>query len=111
MTYIVKIHRWVGDDDTGYEQTFEIEGTVSPIIHGVFSGPPERCYPDEGGEVEIERVWLLGLNENRDAVTRTDVGLAGLTLSEVNTAIEALAEEASDDDSWNDSEPVERDDY
>lgn len=26
----------------------------TPVIPGRFSGPPEDCYPDEGGEFEFE---------------------------------------------------------
>jgi hypothetical protein len=35
------------------EIILRVRGTVSPIIRGRFSGPPEDCYPDEGGECEI----------------------------------------------------------
>ena len=34
------------------------EGNATPYDPGCTSGPPERCYPAEGGEVEIENVWL-----------------------------------------------------
>jgi hypothetical protein len=33
-----------------------VRGNVSPIIQGQYSGPPERCYPSEGGEVEIVEI-------------------------------------------------------
>ena len=29
-----------------------IEGDVAPVTPGCFYGPPESCYPAEGGEVE-----------------------------------------------------------
>lgn len=38
--------------------TLYVSGTQSPYDPGVSSGPPEACYPPEGGEVEIEEVWL-----------------------------------------------------
>ena len=38
----------------------EVVGTVTPTVPGRYSGPPEDCYPDEGGEVEVEHVWLTG---------------------------------------------------
>ena len=34
-----------------------VEGNATPYDPGVTSGPPERCYPPEGGEVEIENVY------------------------------------------------------
>lgn len=38
--------------------TLVVEGTQTPYDPGVTSGPPEACYPPEGGEVEIADVWL-----------------------------------------------------
>ena len=37
-----------------------VEGSATPYDPGVSSGPVEACYPPEGGEVEIEEVWLTG---------------------------------------------------
>lgn len=39
--------------------TLRVEGTATPYEPGRTSGPPESCYPPEGGEVEIDTVWLL----------------------------------------------------
>lgn len=36
-----------------------VEGTATPYDPGRTSGPPEDCYPPEGGEVEIDTVWLI----------------------------------------------------
>lgn len=41
------------------EIEYEFEGRVSPLIRGRYSGPPELCHPDEGGEVEIEAAYRL----------------------------------------------------
>jgi hypothetical protein len=41
------------DDET--EVT--VEYTISPYDPGNTSGPPELCYPPEGGEVEIVKVF------------------------------------------------------
>ena len=45
-----------GEDD--YE-CFDVcvEYTMTAIIPAVVSGPPEHCYPAEGGEVEIQSCW------------------------------------------------------
>ena len=39
------------------EMELLVEGNATPYDPGVTSGPPERCYPPEGGEVEIENVY------------------------------------------------------
>ena len=43
------------------ESTYEVEvlvsGDVIPFQRGRFYGPPELCYPDEGGAVDITGCW------------------------------------------------------
>lgn len=41
---------------TEFDIDLEVTGYVQPIVHGHYSGPPERCFPDEGGDVDIETV-------------------------------------------------------
>lgn len=36
-----------------------VEGNATPFKPGRTWGPPEDCYPDEGGEVEIENVYAV----------------------------------------------------
>lgn len=36
--------------------TVEVSYSATPFMQGYTSGPPEHCYPDEGGEIEIEAV-------------------------------------------------------
>lgn len=45
-------------DDAEVELT--IQANVSPLVPGKLFGPPEKCYPDEGGEVEIESIMHQG---------------------------------------------------
>ncbi len=40
--------------------TFEAEVIYEPVIPGRYSGPPEDCYPDEGGTVEFESLTCDG---------------------------------------------------
>jgi hypothetical protein len=42
------------DDDVPYLVQYEYE----PLIPGRFSGPPEKCYPDEGGSLAIGDIFL-----------------------------------------------------
>lgn len=39
------------------EMELLVEGNATPYDPGVTRGPPEACYPPEGGEVEIENVY------------------------------------------------------
>ena len=41
------------------EETIEvcIDFTMTPIIPAYTSGLPEDCYPEEGGEIELEHCW------------------------------------------------------
>lgn len=42
----------------GHELTLIIHATVTPPVPGCLYGAPEDCYPDEPGEMEIDRVEL-----------------------------------------------------
>lgn len=47
---ITTINITLEDDDRLVE--FEVDGSVSPYCPAKISGPPESCYPAEGGELE-----------------------------------------------------------
>lgn len=44
---------------TFIEIEVEVEFDATPYIPAQVSGPPECCYPEEGGEVELNAVNLL----------------------------------------------------
>jgi hypothetical protein len=50
------------DDPQGQEQELDllVTANVTPVRPARISGPPENCYPAEGGEVEIESIKLDG---------------------------------------------------
>lgn len=48
------VEREVGGETE--EITLKIEFEVYPFVPGRMSGPPEMCYPDEGGFAEINKV-------------------------------------------------------
>ena len=64
--------------------TYRARGTVTPYDPGRCSGPPEDCYPPEGGEVEIDSI----------------IGPEGLVIAPsdalVDAATQALVDEAED---------------
>jgi hypothetical protein len=37
-----------------------VYGSRTPVVRGRYYGPPELCYPDEGGEIEITSVVIDG---------------------------------------------------
>ena len=41
------------------ELRFEVTYDYSPFRPGRYSGPPEKCYPDEPEELEIESIRIL----------------------------------------------------
>lgn len=46
--------------EDGEDAEVEVTGTISPFVRGRTQGLPENCYPDEGGDVEVEKVTLDG---------------------------------------------------
>ncbi len=45
---------------TIWDVDLKVEFEYEPIIPAKTSGPPENCHPEEGGEVEINEVYLEG---------------------------------------------------
>jgi hypothetical protein len=75
-----------------------IRGNVSRYIPAKTWGPPENCYPAEGGEAEIEEILLNGKPWDGE-----------LTDKEREGAEEALQEKAANDDDYDGPNPD--DDY
>ncbi len=75
----------------GNEVTVYIRGNVTPYVRGRYSGPPEDCYPDEGGDVEDVEAWVES--------DTGDVPDFKLTPEEQVLAVEALPNVAAEDDS------------
>src|SRR5277367_6613800 len=65
------------------ELEIKVTGTATPFVRGRFSGPPELCYPDEGGDI-VDVSATLNDKEFE------------LTDAEEEKAIEALYEAAAD---------------
>jgi hypothetical protein len=92
---------YVGDIETLYDINCE----VTPYDPGVTNRAPEHCYPPEGGTVEIESVFLGGLEipyEHWDRIgldkkERERIGDAAWEKAdELAAADEGLAEDAYD---------------
>lgn len=74
----------------------EAEVKVSPYDDGCCSGPPESCYPPEGGEVEIDSVKIDGKPWPESQWPQ------GLAKAIEDAAISAEERAAIDDSKWGD---------
>lgn len=81
----------------GVEIEVELTGSLSPYDPGCTSGPPENCYPPEGGEVEDIEAKVQGKPFE-------------LTAAEMTKAEEALFEANQDADDGGD-EDYDRGEY
>lgn len=83
-----------------------VEGNATPYDPGVTSGPPEACYPPEGGEVEIENVWLTHTGDTKPLRVEISPLLHFLgaweTLEEATE--QALADQPPDEPDYPDTE-------
>ncbi len=63
-------HEWTTyrELDDGSEIELTVFYTITPYDHGCTFGPPESCYPPEGGEVDIAKVE----DEDGNAIEPTD---------------------------------------
>ncbi len=50
-------------DGEDVELTLRADLEIEPFVRGLYSGPPENCFPDEGGSAEIDGTILV-LNED-----------------------------------------------
>jgi len=60
MSYTIDFEVERGDDEDYHVVKLSITGSVSKYIPAKTWGPPENCYPAEGGEVEIESILHNG---------------------------------------------------
>ncbi|MBY0277913.1 hypothetical protein K2Z84_21475 [Candidatus Binatia bacterium] len=74
----------------------EIEGNATPVVPGRYSGPPELCYPDEGGEAEIESSVCSccgkAVELSAEERARAEAALRKVAEDEAEAAAEAAAE-------------------
>lgn len=40
------------------DETYRVTGSVSPYVPARTYGPPEDCYPEEGGEADVESIEI-----------------------------------------------------
>jgi hypothetical protein len=51
------------------ELELEIEGDYDPYIPAKISGPPEDCYPSEGGSFTVTEIHILNEDGSRSGKT------------------------------------------
>jgi hypothetical protein len=62
--------------------TFDVAFTRTPYDPGFVSGPPDRCYPPEGGEIEITAITLKDWTRWRDGDDDKPEELADLSAAQ-----------------------------
>lgn len=88
------------DDD---EVVLSIEFDVSPLIRGRYSGPPEHCYPDEGGYAEVVKILCDGKPWDGELTTDEETGFCEDAYEKCMTEIaEAKADRYLDRDDYYD---------
>jgi len=50
------------------ESEWNFEADIEPFQKGVYSGPPENCFPDEGGYAVITEATLGKITFSREAL-------------------------------------------
>lgn len=92
--------------EDGRELKVEAEARVGKYYPGVSSGPVEACYPPEGGEVEFERIVVLGLGPSAGPLLNDE----SFDESEFEALFGADAFSALEDEAFHrGQEPPERD--
>lgn len=66
------IEFYIERDDEELE--LEVTADVEPFVPGKLTGPPEDCYPDEGGTADITDIKLDG--KPFDGLTDYEYGMA-----------------------------------
>lgn len=56
----ITVERDTPDTDDTHEVQVTVTGDVTPVTKGRYHGPPELCFPDEGGEVEVIETMVNG---------------------------------------------------
>lgn len=85
---------WTRTDDTETEKEYRVIGRAEPYIPAHISGPPERCYPAEGGGIEIRRIV--------DLATGRECAPSEFAEDELAEMEAALARAADDTDEYDD---------
>lgn len=91
---------------------YEIEYTISDYDPGRTSGPPEKCYPPEGGEVEILEIVLCndghGKRVTLDPKNWSAAGFNDTALEQIDDAAFEHAMDCLNDDA-DPPEPMDMD--
>lgn len=79
----------------GREIEVELEGYATPIQEGRYYGPPELCYPDEGGDVEIESAKCVGCGHPVELTSEEESEAKEALWKAATSEWEAAAEDAA----------------
>jgi len=85
-------------DVDGIEVCVEIEGDYEPFVPARISGPPEDCYPAEGGTFDITDIFVVDQKRKRTGQT---IDLPGWITDRL---AERYAEQMAEDDAYADAD-------
>ena len=89
------------ENKEGVEVEVEINANILPYVPGKLSGPPENCYPPEGGECDD---WSLTLDGQ--PLSDKDFEEMGGNLDSLRSSVEeSAAQEQADADYYGPDDP------
>lgn len=93
------IENWISSflPESTYEVEVLISGDVTPVREGRFYGPPELCYPSEGGDIDITSAYVVGSAGSASIDCLVNVRPFELFGREFEIATKALWEAANDE--------------
>lgn len=81
-------------------QELRVDIDYTPLVPAKTDGPPENCYPEEGGEIEIELVYLFaGLCEK----TPRFIDITDL-LAEMDASLQLIMEKVQEEQDFGNDE-------
>ena len=76
------------------EHELRVQGRRTPHVPAVTNLAPENCTPAEGGEIEIDRVWMVRGKRERPLPDKLS--------KEIDAEILQTTESALEDQAWGD---------
>lgn len=95
------------------DNEYIVEANVSAVVPAKLSGPPEDCYPAEGGEVEDHEVWEVNAKGDKGNSLDYDEFLKrpGIKSDDIDERLYEAAADCDCDDDYDDRDDCRDDVY